>query len=136
VTPVAATSTVATLDTFDSFQIFVKGLEANARREAAARAARAARRPVVLSTPVPVEAPGAVSASSPPDLLPQGPPFRDTPSPLFPFTDSGLGSARSFVLLFGLAAVALGFLAVRARIARRHAFAAPVDDRGDYIDFV
>ena len=67
-----------------------------------------------------------------------GPLFNDTPAPLLPLGASGLRSARSFVLLFGLSAVALGFLAFRARMARRHAMfgTATIDERGDYIDFV
>jgi hypothetical protein len=120
----------------------VKGLEADARadaaRAAAVRSARAAR-----SLATGVHSVGGVPAAvdeSPapaPDVFPHGPLFNDSPAPLLPLGASGLRSARSFVLLFGLSAVALGFLAFRARMARRHGMfgAAVYDERGDYVDF-
>jgi hypothetical protein len=140
----AAAGPVARLDTFDTFQAFVKGLEANARAEsaraAAVRAARAsAARNLAVAVPAAGGQPAAVEASPEPapDLFPHGPLFNDSPAPLLPLGASGLRSARSFVLLFGLSAVALGFLAFRARLARRHGMfgTATYDDRGDYVDF-
>jgi hypothetical protein len=138
----AAAGSAARLDSFDTFQAFVKGIEANARAEAvraaALRSARAARRPAA-GVPGIGGLPAAVDDSPPPapDVFPHGPLFNDSPAPLLPLGASGLRSARSFVLLFGLSAVALGFLAFRARLARRHGMfgAAVYDERGDYVDF-
>jgi hypothetical protein len=133
---------VARLDSFDTFQAFVKGLEADAQAQAARAAAVRARRAAgSLATGVPPVGglPAAVGnvPTPAPDVFPHGPLFNDSPAPLLPLGASGLRSARSFVLLFGLSAVALGFLAFRARLARRHGMfgAAVYDERGDYVDF-
>jgi hypothetical protein len=137
-------------DDYETFQAFVKGIEANARDEAARNAVTLAAstrtrsaRPVTpagvaAGVPSGAVAGGVAAAPAAPVFLPSGPLFNDTPAPLLPLGASGLRSARSFVLLFGLSAVALGFLAFRARIARRHAMSgtATFDDRGDYVDFV
>ncbi len=133
-TTVAATD-VAPLDTFDTFQAFVKGIEANAASDRAR--ARAARVPLVVPA-LPTPAPIISQLTPPPALLPPGPLFHDSPAPLLPLNASGLRTARSFVFLFGLSALALGFLAVRARLARRnHAFvSAALDEHGDYVEFV
>ncbi|HZP30673.1 MAG TPA: hypothetical protein VFC99_17120 [Acidimicrobiia bacterium] len=145
----AATDVALRLDTYDSFQTFVKGLAADAQREAErSAAARAAARATASRSSADRGAgigfvsgavdEGAASAPAAPDLFPHGPLFSDTPAPLLPLGPSGLRSARSFVLLFGLSAVALGFLAFRARIARRHGMLGvpTYDERGDYVDFV
>jgi hypothetical protein len=145
-----ATGSALSVDDFETFQAFVKGLEANARDQAARNAVTLAastrartERPVTPSGvgagPPSGAVGGGVAAAAPaPVFLPSGPLFNDTPAPLLPLGASGLRSARSFVLLFGLSAVALVFLAFRARLARRHARfgTATFDDRGDYVDFV
>jgi hypothetical protein len=133
-TPAVVAADVAPLDTFDTFQAFVKGIEANAARERARRAASVPRAVAAIPAPTPIIS----HVTPPPALLPPGPFFHDSPAPLLPLNASGLRTARSFVFLFGLSALALGFLAVRARLARRnHDFvSAAIDEHGDYVEFV
>ena len=69
-------------------------------------------------------------------VSPLGPLFDDSPVSLLPIGPAGLRSARSFVLLFALAAFVLGFLTIRARIRRVSVPSAPpFGDGGDFVGF-
>ena len=103
----------------------VAGRSATARRSV----------PQQLEADVPDAAPDAV-VPAPPVTFPRGPLFDDSPVSLLPFGPAGLRSARSFVLLFALAAFVLGFLTMRVRVRRgSRPGTPPFDDGGDFVGF-